>query len=123
MYCFLDNFVVHLCAWFLMAFSHQFLEGLVLFPGAFGCGKQLLVKLFLKRVCLFIHLCCIWRFELLEILRDLPSSHCTLCSYGFPSTNNDIAHDGREESVMKRTTLVANTSNMSNIFAERPPYI
>ncbi|KAF9587287.1 hypothetical protein IFM89_000262 [Coptis chinensis] len=86
---------------FLMPFSLQFLEGLVLYLVHLVMEKQLLVKLFLSTPILtLVYVGCGERGnEMAEVLMDFPQLTMTLS-------------DGCEESVMKRTTLVANTSIM-----------
>ncbi|GJM90345.1 hypothetical protein PR202_ga06616 [Eleusine coracana subsp. coracana] len=71
-------------------------------PGAFGCGKtvisQALSKYSNSEAVVYVG-CGERGNEMAEVLMDFPQLTMTL-------------PDGREESVMKRTTLVANTSNM-----------
>ena len=105
------------------------LGGTCAIPGAFGCGKTVISQA-LSKVSYFLYLrfdvifcgakiyyCCLIFMqysnsdtvvyvgcgergnEMAEVLMDFPQLTMTL-------------PDGREESVMKRTTLVANTSNM-----------
>ncbi|GMH34065.1 hypothetical protein BSKO_01899 [Bryopsis sp. KO-2023] len=71
-------------------------------PGAFGCGKTVISQALSKYSNSdgIIYVGCGERGnEMAEVLMDFPELTMTL-------------PDGREESVMKRTTLVANTSNM-----------
>eukprot|EP00249_Psilotum_nudum_P005197 c18658_g1_i1 orf=482-2353(+) len=78
------------------------LGGTCAIPGAFGCGKtvisQALSKYSNSEVVVYVG-CGERGNEMAEVLMDFPQLTMTL-------------PDGREESVMKRTTLVANTSNM-----------
>ncbi|KAH0852823.1 hypothetical protein HID58_093675 [Brassica napus] len=70
------------------------LGGTCAIPGAFGCGKTY------SNSDAVVYVGCGERGnEMAEVLMDFPQLTMTL-------------PDGREESVMKRTTLVANTSNM-----------
>eukprot|EP01025_Chloroclados_australasicus_P028235 TRINITY_DN27_c0_g1_i4.p1 TRINITY_DN27_c0_g1~~TRINITY_DN27_c0_g1_i4.p1 ORF type:complete len:646 (+),score=96.77 TRINITY_DN27_c0_g1_i4:171-1940(+) len=71
-------------------------------PGAFGCGKTVISQSLSKYSNSdgIIYVGCGERGnEMAEVLMDFPQLTMTL-------------PDGREESIMKRTTLVANTSNM-----------
>jgi len=71
-------------------------------PGAFGCGKTVISQALSKYSNSdgIIYVGCGERGnEMAEVLMDFPQLSLTL-------------PDGREESIMKRTTLVANTSNM-----------
>ncbi|KAG8038603.1 hypothetical protein GUJ93_ZPchr0255g33279 [Zizania palustris] len=78
------------------------LGGTCAIPGAFGCGKtvisQALSKYSNSEAVVYVG-CGERGNEMAEVLMDFPQLTMTL-------------PDGREESVMKRTTLVANTSNM-----------
>ncbi|KAG2656373.1 hypothetical protein PVAP13_1KG078608 [Panicum virgatum] len=78
------------------------LGGTCAIPGAFGCGKtvisQALSKYSNSQAVVYVG-CGERGNEMAEVLMDFPQLTMTL-------------EDGREESVMKRTTLVANTSNM-----------
>ncbi|CAN6163191.1 unnamed protein product [Urochloa humidicola] len=78
------------------------LGGTCAIPGAFGCGKtvisQALSKYSNSEAVVYVG-CGERGNEMAEVLMDFPQLTMTL-------------EDGREESVMKRTTLVANTSNM-----------
>ncbi|KAF3640967.1 V-type proton ATPase catalytic subunit A [Capsicum annuum] len=81
------------------------LGGTCAIPGAFGCGKTVISQA-LSKASLYsnsdtvVYVGCGERGnEMAEVLMDFPQLTMTL-------------PDGREESVMKRTTLVANTSNM-----------
>jgi len=78
------------------------LGGTCAIPGAFGCGKtvisQALSKYSNSEAVVYVG-CGERGNEMAEVLMDFPQLTMTL-------------KDGREESVMKRTTLVANTSNM-----------
>ncbi|KEH28525.1 V-type proton ATPase catalytic subunit A [Medicago truncatula] len=78
------------------------LGGTCAIPGAFGCGKTVISQALSKysNSDAVIYVGCGERGnEMAEVLMDFPQLTMTL-------------PDGREESVMKRTTLVANTSNM-----------
>ncbi|CAM6021112.1 unnamed protein product [Sphagnum compactum] len=78
------------------------LGGTCAIPGAFGCGKTVISQALSKYSNSHgvIYVGCGERGnEMAEVLMDFPQLTMTL-------------PDGREESVMKRTTLVANTSNM-----------
>ncbi|XP_024526644.1 V-type proton ATPase catalytic subunit A [Selaginella moellendorffii] len=78
------------------------LGGTCAIPGAFGCGKTVISQALSKfsNSDAVIYVGCGERGnEMAEVLKDFPQLTITL-------------PDGREESVMKRTTLVANTSNM-----------
>jgi V-type H+-transporting ATPase subunit A len=78
------------------------LGGTCCIPGAFGCGKTVISQALSKYSNSdgVIYVGCGERGnEMAEVLMDFPQLTMTL-------------PDGREESVMKRTTLVANTSNM-----------
>eukprot|EP00271_Cylindrocystis_brebissonii_P014290 TRINITY_DN35601_c0_g1_i1.p1 TRINITY_DN35601_c0_g1~~TRINITY_DN35601_c0_g1_i1.p1 ORF type:complete len:621 (+),score=132.78 TRINITY_DN35601_c0_g1_i1:178-2040(+) len=78
------------------------LGGTCAIPGAFGCGKTVISQSLSKysNADGIIYVGCGERGnEMAEVLADFPQLTMTL-------------PDGREESVMKRTTLVANTSNM-----------
>ena len=78
------------------------LGGTCAIPGAFGCGKTVISQSLSKYSNSdgVIYVGCGERGnEMAEVLADFPQLTMTL-------------PDGREESVMKRTTLVANTSNM-----------
>ncbi|KAI8971481.1 V-type proton ATPase catalytic subunit A [Mycotypha africana] len=75
--------------------------GTTAIPGAFGCGKTVISQSLSKysNSDIIIYVGCGERGnEMAEVLMD------------FPELSIDI--DGRKESIMKRTTLVANTSNM-----------
>ncbi|KAJ3370261.1 H(+)-transporting V1 sector ATPase subunit A [Allomyces arbusculus] len=75
--------------------------GTTAIPGAFGCGKtvisQSLSKYSNSNVIIYVG-CGERGNEMAEVLMD------------FPTLSTEI--NGRKESIMKRTTLVANTSNM-----------
>ncbi|XXG64402.1 hypothetical protein AAC387_Pa05g2366 [Persea americana] len=78
------------------------LGGTCAIPGAFGCGKTVISQALSKysNSDTVVYVGCGERGnEMAEVLMDFPKLTMTL-------------PDGREESVMKRTTLVANTSNM-----------
>ncbi|KAG0583744.1 hypothetical protein KC19_3G159700 [Ceratodon purpureus] len=78
------------------------LGGTCAIPGAFGCGKTVISQALSKysNSNAVVYVGCGERGnEMAEVLMDFPQLTMTL-------------PDGREESVMKRTTLVANTSNM-----------
>ncbi|KAI8096417.1 V-type proton ATPase catalytic subunit A [Halteromyces radiatus] len=75
--------------------------GTTAIPGAFGCGKTVISQSLSKysNSDVIIYVGCGERGnEMAEVLMD------------FPELSIDV--DGRKESIMKRTTLVANTSNM-----------
>lgn len=75
--------------------------GTTAIPGAFGCGKTVISQSLSKysNSDVIIYVGCGERGnEMAEVLMDFPSL--------------SIKHNGKEESIMKRTTLVANTSNM-----------
>ncbi|KAL0095468.1 V-type proton ATPase catalytic subunit A [Phycomyces blakesleeanus] len=75
--------------------------GTTAIPGAFGCGKTVISQSLSKysNSDIIIYVGCGERGnEMAEVLMD------------FPELSIDI--NGRKESIMKRTTLVANTSNM-----------
>lgn len=75
--------------------------GTTAIPGAFGCGKTVISQALSKysNSDVIIYVGCGERGnEMAEVLRD------------FPQLTVEI--DGKTESIMKRTTLVANTSNM-----------
>jgi V-type H+-transporting ATPase subunit A len=78
------------------------LGGTCAIPGAFGCGKTVISQALSKYSNSdgIIYVGCGERGnEMAEVLMDFPALTLTL-------------PDGTEESIMKRTTLVANTSNM-----------
>jgi V-type H+-transporting ATPase subunit A len=78
------------------------LGGTCAIPGAFGCGKTVISQALSKYSNSdgIIYVGCGERGnEMAEVLMDFPQLTMTL-------------PDGREESIMQRTTLVANTSNM-----------
>jgi V-type H+-transporting ATPase subunit A len=75
--------------------------GTTAIPGAFGCGKTVISQALSKysNSDIIIYVGCGERGnEMAEVLRDFPEL--------------TITHNGKEESIMKRTALVANTSNM-----------
>ncbi|RKP14531.1 V-type proton ATPase catalytic subunit A [Piptocephalis cylindrospora] len=75
--------------------------GTTAIPGAFGCGKTVISQSLSKYSnsdCIIYVGCGERGNEMAEVLMD------------FPSLTTEI--EGRQESIMKRTTLVANTSNM-----------
>ncbi|KAK0636295.1 ATP synthase alpha/beta family, nucleotide-binding domain-containing protein [Bombardia bombarda] len=75
--------------------------GTVCIPGAFGCGKTVISQSVSKysNSDVIIYVGCGERGnEMAEVLRDFPTL--------------TIKKDGREEPIMKRTSLIANTSNM-----------
>jgi len=75
--------------------------GTTAIPGAFGCGKTVISQALSKysNSDVIVYVGCGERGnEMAEVLRD------------FPELTVEI--DGKTESIMKRTTLVANTSNM-----------
>jgi V-type H+-transporting ATPase subunit A len=78
------------------------LGGTCAIPGAFGCGKTVISQALSKYSNSdgIVYVGCGERGnEMAEVLMDFPQLTLT-------------TPDGREESIMKRTTLVANTSNM-----------
>ena len=78
------------------------LGGTCAIPGAFGCGKTVISQALSKfsNSDGIVYVGCGERGnEMAEVLMDFPQLTLT-------------TPDGREESIMKRTTLVANTSNM-----------
>jgi len=77
------------------------LGGTCAVPGAFGCGKTVISQSLSKysNSNAIIYVGCGERGnEMAEVLKDFPAL--------------TMMHEGKEESIMKRTTLVANTSNM-----------
>lgn len=75
--------------------------GTTAIPGAFGCGKTVISQSLSKfsNSDVIVYVGCGERGnEMSEVLRDFPELTCEL--------------NGKTESIMKRTTLVANTSNM-----------
>ncbi|GJM90347.1 hypothetical protein PR202_ga06619 [Eleusine coracana subsp. coracana] len=88
------------------------LGGTCAIPGAFGCGKtvisQALSKYSNSEAVVYVG-CGERGNEMAEVLMDFPQLTMTL-------------PDGREESVMKRTTLVANTSTCLSLLV-KPPFI
>ncbi|KAL0943778.1 vacuolar ATP synthase catalytic subunit a [Colletotrichum truncatum] len=75
--------------------------GTVAIPGAFGCGKTVISQSVSKfsNSDVIVYVGCGERGnEMAEVLKD------------FPELTIDV--DGRKEPIMKRTTLIANTSNM-----------
>ncbi|KAM5126824.1 V-type proton ATPase catalytic subunit A-like, partial [Mantella aurantiaca] len=75
--------------------------GTTAIPGAFGCGKTVISQALSKysNSDVIVYVGCGERGnEMSEVLRD------------FPELTMEV--DGKTESIMKRTTLVANTSNM-----------
>merc|ERR1719215_2140617 len=75
--------------------------GTTAIPGAFGCGKTVISQSLSKfsNSDIIIYVGCGERGnEMAEVLRDFPEL--------------EIEIDGRKETIMKRTALVANTSNM-----------
>ncbi|XRB00869.1 V-ATPase_V1_A: V-type ATPase, A subunit [Pycnococcus provasolii] len=78
------------------------LGGTCAIPGAFGCGKTVISQALSKfsNSDGIVYVGCGERGnEMAEVLMDFPQLTMTM-------------PDGREESIMKRTTLIANTSNM-----------
>lgn len=77
------------------------LGGTTAIPGAFGCGKtcisQALSKYSNSNVIIYVG-CGERGNEMAEVLRDFPEL--------------ELEIDGKKDSIMKRTSLVANTSNM-----------
>ncbi|KAG4415315.1 H(+)-transporting V1 sector ATPase subunit A [Cadophora malorum] len=91
--------------------------GTVAIPGAFGCGKTVISQSVSKfsNSDVIIYVGCGERGnEMAEVLMD------------FPELSIDI--EGRKEPIMKRTTLIANTSNMpvaareASIYTGMPPF-
>ncbi|KOS18927.1 V-type proton ATPase catalytic subunit A [Escovopsis weberi] len=77
------------------------LGGTVAIPGAFGCGKTVISQSVSKfsNSDIIVYVGCGERGnEMAEVLKD------------FPELTIDV--EGRKEPIMKRTTLIANTSNM-----------
>ncbi|PNY25327.1 V-type proton atpase catalytic subunit a [Tolypocladium capitatum] len=77
------------------------LGGTVAIPGAFGCGKTVISQSVSKfsNSDVIVYVGCGERGnEMAEVLKDFPEL--------------TIEVDGRKEPIMKRTTLIANTSNM-----------
>ncbi|KAH8177238.1 ATP synthase alpha/beta family, nucleotide-binding domain-containing protein [Sarocladium implicatum] len=77
------------------------LGGTIAIPGAFGCGKTVISQSVSKfsNSDVIVYVGCGERGnEMAEVLKD------------FPELTIDV--DGRQEPIMKRTTLIANTSNM-----------
>ncbi|EJP64314.1 vacuolar ATP synthase catalytic subunit A [Beauveria bassiana ARSEF 2860] len=75
--------------------------GTIAIPGAFGCGKTVISQSVSKfsNSDVIVYVGCGERGnEMAEVLKD------------FPELTIDV--DGRKEPIMKRTTLIANTSNM-----------
>lgn len=75
--------------------------GTTAIPGAFGCGKTCISQALSKysNSDIIVYVGCGERGnEMAEVLMDFPTL--------------SITHNGREENIMKRTMLVANTSNM-----------
>jgi V-type H+-transporting ATPase subunit A len=75
--------------------------GTTAIPGAFGCGKTVISQALSKfsNSDVIVYVGCGERGnEMAEVLMEFPDLTLTL--------------NGKEESIMKRTTLVANTSNM-----------
>jgi len=75
--------------------------GTTAIPGAFGCGKTVISQSLSKfsNSDIIIYVGCGERGnEMAEVLRDFPEL--------------EVEIDGRKETIMKRTALVANTSNM-----------
>ncbi|KAK3685099.1 H+-transporting ATPase, vacuolar, 67K chain [Podospora appendiculata] len=75
--------------------------GTVCIPGAFGCGKTVISQSVSKfsNSDVIVYVGCGERGnEMAEVLKDFPEM--------------SIEVDGRQERIMKRTTLIANTSNM-----------
>ncbi|KAJ9111003.1 H(+)-transporting V1 sector ATPase subunit A [Naganishia vaughanmartiniae] len=75
--------------------------GTTAIPGAFGCGKTVISQALSKfsNSDIIVYVGCGERGnEMAEVLMDFPEL--------------TLERDGREEPIMKRTTLVANTSNM-----------
>ncbi|GJY21658.1 V-type proton ATPase catalytic subunit A [Tanacetum coccineum] len=83
------------------------LGGTCAIPGAFGCGKTVISQALSK----YSNSDTVAYVGCRERENEMAEVHLTECSYGFPSMTMTLL-DGREESIMKRTTLVANTSNM-----------
>lgn len=84
-----------------MCFCSCVQGGTTAIPGAFGCGKTVISQSLSKysNSDVIIYVGCGERGnEMSEVLRDFPELTCEV--------------DGITESIMKRTSLVANTSNM-----------
>ena len=91
--------------------------------GAFGCGKTVISQALSKfsNSDAIVYVGCGERGnEMAEVLKDFPEVWAVLkavyCKnallYSHPPPQLTVNIDGREESIMNRTTLVANTSNM-----------
>ena len=87
--------------WPFFSHSRSVQGGTTAIPGAFGCGKTVISQSLSKysNSDVIVYVGCGERGnEMAEVLRD------------FPELSVEI--DGKVESIMKRTALVANTSNM-----------
>lgn len=92
--------------------------GTVCIPGAFGCGKTVISQSVSKfsNSDIIIYVGCGERGnEMAEVLMDFPEVCFLLClrdvcADSVPQLSIDI--NGRQEPIMKRTSLIANTSNM-----------
>jgi len=94
--------------------------GTVCIPGAFGCGKTVISQSVSKfsNSDIIIYVGCGERGnEMAEVLMDFPE----VCCYSFFLSEETILRmcnqlsieiNGRQEPIMKRTSLIANTSNM-----------
>ncbi|KAJ5621044.1 hypothetical protein N7510_005028 [Penicillium lagena] len=94
--------------------------GTVCIPGAFGCGKTVISQSVSKfsNSDIIVYVGCGERGnEMAEVLMDFPEVGMSLCST--PTFTDcsvffqlSITIEGRKEPIMKRTCLIANTSNM-----------
>jgi len=83
------------------------LGGTCAVPGAFGCGKTVIsqsLSKFSNSDCIVYVGCGERGNEMAEVLCDFPELTMTI--------KDDITGEDKEVGIMKRTTLVANTSNM-----------
>lgn len=94
--------------------------GTVCIPGAFGCGKTVISQSLSKfsNSDIIVYVGCGERGnEMAEVLMDFPKVKApklfsTDCGLTKNPAQLTINVDGRDEPIMKRTTLIANTSNM-----------
>ena len=90
--------------------------GTVCIPGAFGCGKTVISQSLSKfsNSDIIVYVGCGERGnEMAEVLKDFPEvSSLDQQLAWLTSCQLSIEINGRQESIMKRTTLIANTSNM-----------
>ena len=87
--------------WFYICSNSCVQGGTTAIPGAFGCGKTVISQSLSKysNSDVIIYVGCGERGnEMSEVLRDFPELTCEV--------------NGVTETIMKRTALVANTSNM-----------